>query len=116
MTPGLHPTPIRGRELALREELFTEDALIFLEPRSRSLRFEAGGGPSLTLHWEGFPHLGVWTKPDSGPAFLCIEPWEGYASPVDWDGEFTEKPGSFVLPPGATRRWALCIALTADSR
>ena len=115
LAPELHPTPIHGRELALREDLFREDALIFLEPRSRSLRFEAEGAPTLALNWEGFPHLGVWTKPDPGPTFLCIEPWEGYASPVDRDGEFTEKPGNFTLPPGATRNWALSIALTADS-
>lgn len=115
LTPDRHPTPIRGRELALREDLFTQDALIFLEPRSRGLRFEAEGGPSLTLHWEGFPHLGVWTKPDLGPGFLCIEPWEGYASPGGWDGEFSEKPGAFLMPPGATRHWALSVALTTDS-
>ncbi|MDP1832273.1 MAG: aldose 1-epimerase family protein [Geothrix sp.] len=109
LTPDPHPTPIRGRELALREELFTEDALIFLEPRSRGLRFEAEGGPALTLRWEGFPHLGLWTRPDPGPSFLCIEPWEGHASPADWEGEFGEKPGSFLLPAGATRRWALTM-------
>lgn len=111
LAPDRHPTPIQGRELPLREALFTEDALIFLEPRSQGLRFEAEGAPSLALSWAGFPHLGVWTKPDSGPAFLCIEPWQGHASPADWDGEFTEKPGSFLLAGGATRRWAFMIAL-----
>jgi galactose mutarotase-like enzyme len=105
------PTPIHDRALPLREDLFKEDALLFLEPRSRGLRFEAEGGPSLSLRWEGFPHLGVWTKPAPGPAFLCIEPWEGYASPADWDGEFSEKPGSFLVAPGATRRWAFTVGL-----
>jgi galactose mutarotase-like enzyme len=99
--------------LPLCEELFTEDALIFLEPRSRGLRFEAEGGPALTLRWDGFPHLGLWAKPDPGPAFLCIEPWEGHADPEGWDGDFSDKPGSFLLAPGATRRWSL--TLTADS-
>jgi galactose mutarotase-like enzyme len=115
LAPEPHPTPIQDRRLALREELFAEDALIFLEPRSRSLRFEAEGGPTLALRWEGFPNLGIWTKPDPGPSFLCIEPWEGYASPGDWDGEFMNKPGGFVLPPGATRRWMLSLELTAKS-
>ena len=114
LSPELHPTPIHGRVLSLSEELFVDDALIFLQPRSRSLCFEALGGPSLTLRWEGFPQLGVWTKPEPGPAFLCIEPWEGYASPADWDGEFSEKPGSFLLPPGTTRHWRFSVALTGD--
>jgi galactose mutarotase-like enzyme len=111
LAPEPHPTPIRNRRLPLDEGLFIDDALLFLQPRSHGLRFEAEGGPTLTLRWEGFPHLGVWTKPDPGPAFLCIEPWEGYASPADWDGEFAHKPGSFLLPPGATRRWSLTIGL-----
>jgi len=113
LSPEPHPTPICARELALSEGLFTDDALIFLEPRSRSLRFEAEGGPSLALSWEGFPHLGVWTKPDPGPSFLCIEPWEGHASPAEWDGEFSEKPGSFMIHPGGTHRWAMTV--TVDS-
>ena len=113
--PGPHPTPIRGRELALCEDLFAQDALIFLQPRSRSLRFEAAGGPALALRWEGFPHLGIWAKSDPLESFLCIEPWEGHASPADWDGEFTDKPGGFLLAPGATRKWSLTIALAPAS-
>ncbi|GLH71648.1 aldose 1-epimerase [Geothrix limicola] len=111
LTPDLHPTPIRERTLPLREDLFIDDALLFLEPRSRGLRFEAEGGPALRLRWEGFPHLGIWTKPNPGPAYLCIEPWEGHADPAGWDGEFAEKPGSFLLPPGSTRHWVMTTSL-----
>ncbi len=111
LTPTLHPTPIQDRELPLHEGLFLEDALLFLEPQNRSLRFEAPGAPSLVLAWEGFPHLGVWTKPDLGPGFLCLEPWEGHASPAGWDGEFSNKPGSFLVDPGATRQWSLTISV-----
>ena len=115
LKPDPQPTPIHGRELPLRENLFTEDALLFLELRSRGLQFAAENGPSLALRWEGFPHLGVWAKPEPGPSFLCIEPWEGYASPANWDGEFSDKPGSFLVAPGETRHWALILALSAGS-
>lgn len=111
LTPVFHETPIHNRVLNLNEGLFQEDALLFLEPRSHGLRFEAENGPSLAFRWEGFPHLGVWTKPTAGPGFLCIEPWEGHADPADRDGEFSEKPGSFVLAPGTSRQWAFSIAL-----
>jgi galactose mutarotase-like enzyme len=111
LAPEPHPTPIHDRVLLLHEGLFQDDALIFLEPCSRSVRFEAAGGPALNLRWEGFPNLGVWTKPDSQPSFLCIEPWEGYASPAGWDGEFSDKPGGFLVEPGGTRLWALTVGL-----
>jgi galactose mutarotase-like enzyme len=111
LAPEPHPTPVRGRVLALREDLFAEDALIFLQPRSRSLRFAAEGGPSLKLSWTGFPHLGIWTKPDPAPSFLCVEPWEGYASPAGWDEDIIDKPGGFLLAPASTRRWTFSIGL-----
>jgi galactose mutarotase-like enzyme len=111
LTPTLHETPIQNRVLKLNEGLFQEDALLFLEPHSRGLRFETEDGPSLTLRWEGFPHLGVWTKPVAKPGFLCIEPWQGHADPADWDGEFAHKPGGFLLQPGARRQWALNLQM-----
>ena len=110
LEPEPHPSPIRDRTLPLTEDLFAQDALIFLEPRSRSVRFEAGEGPALRLHWEGFPNLGIWTKPKPVPSFLCIEPWAGYASPADWEGDIADKPGGFLVAPGESRPWALRIS------
>jgi len=113
LDPVPRPTPVQGRILDLREGLFADDALIFDRLRSRSLRLEAGGGPALELAWEGFPHLGLWAKPDPGPSFLCLEPWQGFASPADWDGDFADKPGVVILAPGETRRWSYTLTPTA---
>ncbi|MCE1203116.1 MAG: aldose 1-epimerase family protein [Holophagaceae bacterium] len=110
LAPEDQPTPIAQRELALNEDLFRKDALIFLQPRSQGLRFEASGGPSLAITWEGFHHLGLWAKPDPTPSFLCIEPWSGHADPADWEGEFSQKPGVILLAPGATRRWSFSVS------
>lgn len=109
LDPEPHPTPVRGRILGLQEGLFKADALILDRLRSRSLRFEAEGGPSLEVAWEGFSHLGIWAKPDPGPSFLCIEPWQGFASPADWEGDVTDKPGIAMLAPGETRSWSYTI-------
>lgn len=111
LTPIHHPTPIRDRILPLHDGLFAEDALLFLEPRSQGLRLEAQGGPALAFRWEGFQHLGIWAKPGAGPGFLCIEPWSGHADPADWAGAFADKPGSFVVAPGASRRWSFSVGL-----
>ncbi|WP_306591598.1 aldose 1-epimerase family protein [Geothrix sp. 21YS21S-4] len=113
LDPAPRPSPVRGRALPLDESLFADDALIFDQLRSRALRFEAEGGSVLELRWEGFSQLGLWSKPDPDPAFLCIEPWDGYADPADWEGEFADKPGGFILPAGAVRRWSLTISAGA---
>jgi galactose mutarotase-like enzyme len=100
--PETEPTPIRGRVLALHDGLFRNDAMIMDRPASRALVFGAPGGPAIAMDWD-FPHLGIWTKP--GAAYLCIEPWQGHASPEGFDAEFARKPGTVSLAPGERRQW-----------
>jgi galactose mutarotase-like enzyme len=97
---GTRPSPLRNRELNLKEGLFDADALIFSPVESRYLRYSGPGTPVLEISWEGFPQLGVWSKP--GADFVCVEPWHGFASPADYDGEFSGKPGVFQVAPLAT--------------
>ena len=96
------PTPIQGKTLALSERLFDDDAIILDQLASRSVRYAAGRGPSIEMAWDGFFELGIWSKPGGAP-FLCIEPWHGYASPAEIDGEFVEKPGLMHIAPAETR-------------
>jgi galactose mutarotase-like enzyme len=102
MRPTPEPTPIRGKRLALAEPLFDDDAVILDRLASSSVRFAADRGPSIEVSWDGFRELGVWSKPGGVP-FLCIEPWHGFASPEEFDGEFGSKPGLMHIAPGASR-------------
>jgi galactose mutarotase-like enzyme len=92
-------TPIEGKTLALSEQLFKDDAVIFDHPASSRIRYAANRGPAITMQWQGFRELGIWSKPDGAP-FLCLEPWRGYASPVGFDGDFFDKPGIMKIEPG----------------
>jgi galactose mutarotase-like enzyme len=96
------PTPVRGNTLALSERLFDDDAVILDRPASNSVRFAADRGPSIEVSWEGFRELGIWSKPKGAP-FLCIEPWHGFASPSDFDGQFGDKPGLMHIAPTESR-------------
>jgi galactose mutarotase-like enzyme len=96
------PTPISGNKLALSERLFDDDAVILDRVASTSVRYAADRGPSIELSWEGFSELGVWSKVGGAP-FLCIEPWHGFASPSDFDGEFADKPGVMHIAKGEKR-------------
>jgi len=102
MKAAPEPTPIAGKRLALSERLFDDDAVILDRPAGRSVRFSADRGPSVEVSWQGFRELGIWSKP-SGAPFLCIEPWHGFASPVDFDGDFSDKPGLMHIAQGETR-------------
>jgi len=113
LDPTPRPTPVQDRTLALRDDLFQEDALIFTRLRSRKIRYEAPGSPVVEMAWDGFPHLGIWSKPGAG--FICIEPWQGVASPLGFLGELSQKPGIILVPPGETRRFAYQIAVFTDT-
>jgi galactose mutarotase-like enzyme len=109
--PDPRPTPVEGDMLAPRDDLFVEDALIFDRLYSRKLRFGVPGKRGLEVDFADMPLLGVWTKP--GAPFLCIEPWQGLADPVGYDGDFRTKPYVVEVAPGAERRFAMAITLSA---
>jgi galactose mutarotase-like enzyme len=111
VTPIRYPTPIHARRLLLADELFKDDVVIIAAIRSQRLSYGADTGPRLVLQFPDTPYLGLWSKP-SAP-FICIEPWHGMADPVGFTGEFTEKPGVFIVPPGAHRELRMQVTLTS---
>ncbi len=96
------PIPIEGSALPLTDELFAHDALCFIDPASRSLRFVEPNGAAIELTLGGFPHAALWTRP--GAPFLCLEAWTGYSDPEGFTGELPEKPGMRILDGGDTSR------------
>ncbi|RVA20245.1 aldose 1-epimerase family protein, partial [Mesorhizobium sp. M7D.F.Ca.US.004.03.1.1] len=102
LLPTPQPTPVEGNVLKLSERLFDEDAVILDRPASTSVRYAAEHGPAIEMSWQGVQELGIWSKPGGAP-FLCIEPWHGIARPVDFDGDFVDKPSLMLIAPGAKR-------------
>ncbi len=102
MRPQPEPTPVDGNSLLLSERLFDDDAIIFDRISSQAVRYGADRGPAIEISWHGFTELGIWSKLGGAP-FVCVEPWHGFASPSDFDGEFADKPGLMHIAPGARR-------------
>lgn len=101
------PLPFAGRELELNERLFANDAIVIPNVANEAVRFAAldtAGREvrAMTVSWEGYKDLGIWSKPTGAP-FLCIEPWFSMASPIGWQGEFADKPGVLKLASGTSR-------------
>lgn len=102
------PSPLDGRTLRLRDDMFADDALIWDPVRSSSVTYGADTGPRLRVDFPDTPYLGIWTKPDA--AFVCIEPWHGHADPVEFTGDFRDKPGVFAVAPGG--KWTCGMRVT----
>ena len=105
LSTARYPTPVRDRRLILHDGLFDDGALVFDRLASRSLVY----GEAVHVTFPRMPHLGIWTKPGAG--YVCIEPWQGHASPEDFDGELADKPGMVAIMPGTTESFAMSIGL-----
>ncbi len=110
---GERPSPLEGRTLRLRDDLFAKDALVWDSIRSDSVTYGAETGPQLRIDFPDTPMLGIWTKP--GAAYVCVEPWHGIADPEGYDGDFRDKPGVFEVAPGATKCIALRVTLVTPA-
>jgi galactose mutarotase-like enzyme len=105
-SPERRSIPLEGRRLRLDDDLFSREALCFLNARSRRVSLSSpDGGPAITMDVEDFPHFALWTKP--GAPFLSIEAWTGYGDPTDFEGDLSEKPSMRLLAPGTRARHAV---------
>lgn len=103
------PSPIAESSLVLDPALFADGALILDRLSSTSVRYETTEGAGISLSWSGFEHLAIWSPPD-GTDLLCIEPWAGLPSPVDFVGEYRDKPAQFHVPPWEHKDFTLQIS------
>jgi galactose mutarotase-like enzyme len=104
-----YATPVRGRILPLREQLFTNDAVIWTDLASRALTYGVEGGPALDVAFPDTAMLGLWQVP--GANYICIEPWAGHADPQGFAGDIAEKPGIVLLAPGESRSFRMDVTV-----
>lgn len=85
-------------QVHLHPSLFSDDALIFKDHQSRSLRITGRNHKQFVqVSFEDFPYLGIWTK--EGAPYVCIEPWLGCADTTGKTTNFSQKEGIICLPP-----------------
>ena len=87
--------PMKENRLPLSYSLFENDALIFKELESKAITITENNVPFLKVKFEGFPSLGIWTKPKA--PYICIEPWFGYADTITNSVELSEKEGIQII-------------------
>ena len=102
-------SPLQDRVLALRDDLFANDALVWPQVRSQQVTYGAADGPHLDIHFPDTPMLGIWTKP--GAHYVCVEPWHGIADPEGYTGAFADKPGVFAVAPGGAKHIGMSVTL-----
>lgn len=104
----LVPTP-KGR-LYLTKALFSNDALVFKNLRSRQVCIKSSKhNQSVSVEFPHFSYLGVWAKGNGN--FVCIEPWLGCADTVGKPVDISKKEAIQKLSPGHVFEAAYFISL-----
>ncbi|ONI44875.1 hypothetical protein AN641_05590 [Candidatus Epulonipiscioides gigas] len=94
---------IHGKKIPLTHSLFDNDAMILRKLKSKEIKLiKDGTGKGLSLSFEGFHALGIWTPPHVKAPFVCIEPWCGLPAIYGESGEFNDKPFAITLEPNET--------------
>jgi galactose mutarotase-like enzyme len=92
------PVLINSKKLPLTKEMFSNDALMFTQLKSKKVTLKNGfNNNSISLSYTDFSFLGIWAKPNA--PFICIEPWNGITDFQDSNGDFKNKPGMVFLEP-----------------
>lgn len=91
--------PTENGILAITEELFDRDALIFEDGQlNRVSLLDKEKKPYISVSFDA-PLVGIWSPPKKRAPFICIEPWYGRCDKEGFTGEFSERDGIEILEP-----------------
>jgi len=83
-----------SQKVVLNHSQFDNDALIFEGLKSSSVTLKSDRSSRFVkVGIEGFPYLGIWSKPKTKAPYVCIEPWYGVTDEKDTAKSFDQKKG-----------------------
>ena len=87
------------KRIPITKDSFKNDAIIMkgITSNKISLKKKTENKTLLTMNFEGFPYLAIWSKPKA--PFLCIEPWYTTADTIKTTGVFAQKTDMITLEP-----------------
>ncbi len=106
------PYPLeQGTTLALRHEMFDQDAIV-LKNAAHSVTLECDGDShAVTVSYPRMDNIGFWHMPRTDAPYVCIEPWVSLPSRQGQVAVFEEQEDLIALAPGQTyqNRWTIQI-------
>jgi galactose mutarotase-like enzyme len=84
--------------IEVNKSTFEKDALVFKGLKSKWVKlYSKSKEKGIKINLNDWPYLGIWSKPNAN--FICIEPWQGIADSIDFNGDIFEKEGILCLKP-----------------
>ena len=100
VTDELLTLDIQDGKFPITEDLFGHDALIFDgEGVTAAALCDPDGKEYVRVECDA-PVWGIWSHPDKGAAYVCLEPWYGICDCVGYEGSIGERPHTNQVPSG----------------
>lgn len=108
VTDKTYQLALENGYVQIAPDFFDRDALIFENNQINEVCLcDAEKKPFVTLDCEGFPYVGIWSKPNGD--FVCLEPWDGRTDDEGFFGGLTKKTGVAKLEHGETATYKYTI-------
>ncbi len=102
ITSQLLPVGLKDGRFVITEDLFAGDALIFDREGITAAALCDPAGREYVRVECGCPVWGIWSHPDPGASYVCLEPWYGICDFAGFEGELPERPHTYQALPGQT--------------
>jgi len=105
-----HPVDAPNKKLYLTRDLFSADALVFKNIKSREVCIKSDKhDKAISVEFPHFNYLGIWAK--GGADFVCIEPWLGCADTAGKHVDISQKEDIQQLKVGHVFEAAFFISI-----
>ena len=113
ITPKTEIYRLNNGRMPLKPSVYGLDTIILdALPQRRAILEDGGGKPRLSVEFNDFPYLGVWTAAkDFDTNYVCIEPWTTLPDAVFAGRELTEKAGIRILQPGHSETLSYSVTI-----
>lgn len=97
--------PLENGRIPLKPSVYGQDTIILGElPRNKAVLVDKQDRPRVTLEFDDFPYLGIWTQAkDFDTNYVCIEPWTTLPDATFVGRGLKDKAGICTLAPGCSK-------------
>ena len=97
------PSADEQREFEQFLSMTDEDAVVLERQGVTAVAFLDSEGKEYVCMESDCPVWGIWSMPDNGASYICIEPWWGICDSRGYAGTVEERPYTNVLEAG--KKW-----------
>lgn len=100
LTGETYSVTVQNGVFPVTEHIFDQDAVVLAKQGVTAVGIVDVSGREYVHMEADCPVWGIWSMPDNGASYICIEPWWGICDSKGYEGSIEERPYTNVLEAG----------------